>query len=414
MNNNIVWKKFILGELFNIDKSKVLPGALKDHTTYNTLQVNTTPNVTASMYNNGVSNYIENNPKVESLKQKNEITIATNGAGLGTCFYHDYEFVMSSGSIAILQAYNNKLKFIINTNKIIGGFIAKIITKIVAKNDLYDWTYKISNERFDREVILLPCIECKKEDSIWEEDNRYYTLAVEYIEFLMRRAKERREENTIKKYEAERKKYEAEYLTEKPNVIWKCVLFSDLFNFDCATKLSATRKELDVNNIKTDKYNIEIVAESKFNNGIVGYVEEDQIPQQNIVQKGFTFSGHFGWCFYHNYNFIYVQNNFYTLLAKISQFEKLLNNNLQVCYFFAKQLSKIFGGSIYNYVWSPNTTRAGREYIMLPWLECSKEESIIEENGKYYTIPVNYISYIYLSGRIKNCQRLIDNYTYRY
>lgn len=68
------------------------------------------------------------------------------------------------------------------------------MNKITLRSEIFGYGYKINN-KFDREIILLPCLEVtKNDDYIWEENGHYYTLAVEYIEHLMNEAKELREQ----------------------------------------------------------------------------------------------------------------------------------------------------------------------------------------------------------------------------
>ena len=84
--------------------------------------------------------------------------------------------------------------------------------------------------------------------------------------------------------------------------------------------------------------------------------------------------------------------------------------------FFSSLITKIFTTGAYNRTACLiSEEKFTREIIMLPCLEVAEGEDFIwEENGKHYTLAVDYISYIYLSGRVNKNQKLIDTYSYQY
>ena len=83
--------------------------------------------------------------------------------------------------------------------------------------------------------------------------------------------------------------------------------------------------------------------------------------------------------------------------------------------FFAKLITKICRNSLYSWSYKVSKELFNRELIVLPCLEVSQDDEYIwEENGHYYTLATNYISYLYLTGRMNKYQKLIDTYTYTY
>jgi len=415
--NNIVWKKFKFTDILVKKTPPTTNTNQKDLEVKEEPFINSVALITRAEKNNGVVGYID---KANFNTAKKGITYNDQFAFF---LYHNYEFTTIKSHISIITGKTSNLKKILDNNDIINFFITKLLNQVFSK-EIFGWSFLATDYRFDREVILLPCIECNKEDSIWEEEGKYYTLAVNYIESLMERAKERREANTIKKYEAERKKYEAErkkyeaerkkyeaeYLTEKPNVIWKSFKVENLFTPERGRDMSVAQKNLDKSNVKTDEYSIAIVTESTLNNGIGFYLKPtENIYTNKIRYKGLTYGCQFGNANYHNYPYYIVGNVNYMIFNN----DKLYNLCTDyVGQYIAKILNKVFKKSgLFNYIYKLKDSDFNREYIILPCIETTKEESIWEER---YTLAINYISYIYLSGRIKNCQRLIDNYTYRY
>ena len=110
-----------------------------------------------------------------------------------------------------------------------------------------------------------------------------------------------------------------------------------------------------------------------------------------------------------------THGSIFKLISKNEKFDEIIYNEKLVNLFLAKIIDKVCAKSVYNWNWKPNSGRVSREIIMLPCLEVAEGEDYIwEENGKHYTLAVEYISYIYLSGRVNKNQKLIDTYSYQY
>ena len=414
--SEIIWKGFRLGNLFEWSGKHKISKTSKEYSTLDHYQEGYVANITAGKYNEGITNFIPEDDEISNKKRIDALTIVSDGdGGSGTCFFHDYYFV-STGSNALLENKYYKLQEIFDKDHIVPRFFAKLITKMFM-NGIYSRAYKVSKELFNREIILLPCLEVSENDEyIWEENGRYYTLAVEYIKELMEKAKERKEARTIRMYEAERAKYEAEYNAEKPNVLWKGFRLGNLFEWSGKHKISKTAKEYDTIDEPRDGYVANITA-GKYNEGIANFIpENDEINSKkriDILTISSDGSG-VGSCFFHDYYFVSTGSNA-LLENKYDGLQEIFDTNHIVPRFFAKLITKICRNSLYSWSYKVSKELFNREILVLPCLEVSEnDEYIWEENGRYYTLATNYISYLYLTGKVNKYQKLIDTYTYTY
>lgn len=417
--NDIIWKAFKLSDLFEFSSGNTF--ALKNYNLYNEPGDGLIEVVTSSK-DSEKNQFISAGDIPSSCPiYEKSLTINRNGS-IGYCLYHDDKFIIPTGDSYTLLHKNEKFKNAMNIY--VNSFLSIIITHLFTTT-VFGWSYKVNSDRFDRELIILPCLEVGKDDEyIWEENGHYYTLAVNYIKQLMDEAKELREQKTIHLYEAERAKYEAErakyeagYEKERTVLVWKGFTLGDLFNFDSSNQLSLNKKALNVSNEASSEFSIALITQSEKNNGVSGYLKEtDEIKKKKM--KGFlTYSMHFGLYFYHNYDFVLMDTHgsVFRLIPHNTILNLLLSRYECLNYFLGRTITNVCKNGIYNYSWLPNSTRVAREIILLPCLEVGKDDEYIwEENGRYYTLAVEYISYIYLTGKMKNNQKKIDNYTYQY
>ena len=421
VKSEIVWKGFRLGNLFEWSGKHRISKTAKEYSVSNMYQEGYVANITAGQYNEGIANFIPEDDEITNKKKIDALTISSNGAGVGSCFFHDYYFI-STGDNALLENKYDKLQEIFDRDHMIPRFFAKLITKI-CRNSLYSWSYKVSKELFNRELIVLPCLEVSQDDEyIWEENGRYYTLAVEYIKELMEKAKERKEARTIKMYEAERAKYEAErakyeagYNAEKPNVLWKGFRLGNLFELSAKHVIKTPLKNLHVHDEYCDEMVGNVTASEK-NNGVVGYIEENEEISNKKVKNIMTLApvGSAGVCFYHK-NYIVSTGNSKIIQVTSPELKKVLDKNEYSYLFISKLITKVFCKTFYGFAKPITENDFNREIILLPCLEVSQDDEYIwEENGHYYTLATNYISYLYLTGRMNKYQKLIDTYTYTY
>ena len=138
------WKKFNLGELFSVKKGKRL---IKDDMTEGN-----TPYISSINSNNGVSFYIDEEPRHNG----NVITVNYNGS-VGYAFYQDKPF-FASDAVNILTAKGWQM------TPEIGIFISTVIT-----NERYRFSFGRSwkVERFIKSEIWLPVVEDGNPDFDW-------------------------------------------------------------------------------------------------------------------------------------------------------------------------------------------------------------------------------------------------------
>ena len=407
---NIIWKAYKLGDLFELTSSVTI--ALKNYTLFDNYNENRVEVVTSSKDNNNQFLNIDDLPENIPVFS-NALTINRNGS-IGYCFYHDDKFIIPTGDSYVLTCLNDGFKKIADEPSY--HFISILITHIFT-SDAFDWSYKVNDERFTREIIMLPCLEVAEgEDFIWEENGKHYTLAVEYIKKLMDKAKELREQKTIRLYEAERAKYEAGYEREKSLLVWKGFKLGELFDFSGNHIIKSQIKNLTV----YDEYEpgtVGNVTASKENNGIVGYITEtDEIKakKKKHILTIASDAAYAGICYYQKDYVVSTGHNKMIDLA-IPKMKELFEKEELLYLFMAKMLTKIFCKTFYGFSKSITEDDFYKNFIMLPCLEVAEGEDFIwEENGKHYTLAVEYISYIYLSGRVNKNQKLIDTYSYQY
>ena len=422
VKSEIVWKGFRLGNIFDFNSSnqlslnkKGLDISVEKTDIYNIALI------TQSEKNNGISGYLAENEEISSKKMKNYLTYSMH---FGLCFYHDYDFVLmdTHGSVFRLLPRNEVLAKILNSEKAPNYFFSKIITKI-CNNSIYSYSWLPNSSRVSREIILLPCLEVSENDEyIWEENDRYYTLAVEYIKELMEKAKERKEARTIRMYEAERAKYEAErakyeagYNVEKPNVLWKGFRLGNLFERSTKLAIQKNQKELNLSSEKNTTHTVALISASRNDSACAGYIQDDIIDNKKISINKITFDDQWGFTFFQREKFVITGGHNAILEVKNYKLKELLDGNLLLYSFLSSIINKItFKSGLFGYGYKINN-KFDREIILLPCLEVSQDDEYIwEENDRYYTLATNYISYLYLTGRINKYQKLIDTYTYMY
>ena len=420
--NEVIWKAFRLGDLFEFNSSNQLSLNKK------ALDISDIKNeeykialVTQSEKNNGISGYIKETEEISKKKMQNFITYSMH---FGLCYYHDYDFVLmdTHGSVFRLLPKIQTLSNILENIKVVNYFISFIVKK-VCHSDLFSYGYLPNSSRASREIILLPCLEVtKNDDYIWEENGHYYTLAVEYIEHLMNEAKELREQKTIRLYEAERAKYERErakyeegYKKEREVLVWKAFQLGSIFERSTALAFKKNQKDLTLTDEKQNDSDVALISASRNGSGRVGYLNEKEVPQHLISVNKITFDDQWGYTFFQKERFVITGGHNAILDLKNSKLETLMQKFPCSFSFVCLILNKItLKSEIFGYGYKINN-KFDREIILLPCLEVTKNDDYIwEENGHYYTLAVEYISYMYLSGRVEFNQRLIDKYEYKY
>lgn len=131
---DVEWKEFFFTDIFKeIKRGKRL-------TKGNQID-GTTPYVSSTGFNNGVDNFIGNEEGVR--KYNNNLSLANSGT-VGSCFYHNYEYVASDHITALTSEY---------ADEYIYKFMATIIKRLEEK---YSFNREINDKRISREKIYLP------------------------------------------------------------------------------------------------------------------------------------------------------------------------------------------------------------------------------------------------------------------
>ncbi len=414
--SNIIWKAFKVNEIFirNTPPSTNVPA--KDLNIFDEWSEGLIALITRAESNNGIRGYI----KKENFKTlKNKITYNDQ---FSIFLYHDYEFTTIKDHLSIVNAKIDKLNDFLESNDYVNKFICLILNHIFSK-DIFNFNFTGGDYKFDREIILLPCIEVSSEEEyIWEENGKYYTLAVEYIKYLMDEAKELREQKTIRLYEAERAKYEAErakyeagYKKEKDVLVWKGFKLGDLFERSTKLALSMNQKDLSLYDDKDEEHSIALISASRNGSGRVGYIENSIVDKNLVSINKITFDDQWGYTYFQQEEFVITGGHNAILEVNNLKLKKILDSNTYCYSFLSLIINNItIKSGIFGYGYKINN-KFDREIILLPCIEVSSEEEYIwEENGKYYTLAVEYISYLYLDGRVRYNQKLIDKYKYQY
>jgi len=258
------WKKFKVKDLFLITKGSggIIKNSLKG----------TYPLISSTKSNNGISNLIEEND--EFLSNKNVLTVASNGS-VGETFYQD-EVFYSTADVNIL-----KPKF--KMNKYIALFITTIINKEKYK---YCYGRKFTKEKMEEKTIIkLPTTQQGELDFEYMEN---------YIKNL---------ENKIhfKKIYTKNKKTNTKLDVKN----WKFFKLFDKKN----SNNSLFRVELSKGDLKQKNClngDIPLISASKYNNGVVKYVDDGGDGKANIFSSNTITADMFCNIFYQDKNFYSV------------------------------------------------------------------------------------------------------------
>ncbi len=134
------WKPFTLNKLFKIEKGERLVKLERE--------LGETPLLTASAYNNGISNYIDYESFKKSKKIfENRITVDM----FCSVFYHDYSY-FSDDNIHTLSFLNKNFD-VYYDNKYVNLFLVTVLKELTTK---FDYGRQVRLKRFEEETIYLP------------------------------------------------------------------------------------------------------------------------------------------------------------------------------------------------------------------------------------------------------------------
>jgi len=292
-----------------------------------------TPYITATANNNGVGDFIGNDNKSSEKK-----CISVNRTGsVGYAFYHPYNALYS----------NNCRKIVIkNKNILIGRFIASQISK---QKDKYSYGYILGTERLKRQKILLPT------NSQGEPD---YEFMEAYI-----RQKEQEKINAHKNCISER-------ISELENVKDVVPLsekdWREFFLIDIFSEIQRGKRFKKDYHIKGK---MPYVSSTAMNNGVDGYVENNNNVRIFSNCLSLANSGSVGACFYQSFEF--VASDHITKLDN-KDFKK------SIYLFISTIVSRL--GEKYSFNREINDTRIKREKILLPINENKEPDYDYMEN----------------------------------
>lgn len=137
------WKEFKLSDLFKIDKGERLVKIEREK--------GTIPLLTASSFNNGITNYIDYDTFIINKKIfENKITIDM----FCNVFYHDYHY-FSDDNIHTLSFLNSDFD-IYYENKLVNLFLVTVLKELQIK---FDYGRQVRLKRLENEIIKLPTLD---------------------------------------------------------------------------------------------------------------------------------------------------------------------------------------------------------------------------------------------------------------
>lgn len=248
-------KEFLIDDLFEKVPTKSLNLKVSDCSTIKTEQ-NNLPALTAGIQNQGLSCFVSRKNKTVL---KNLISVSANGANSGAMFYQPKEFTVLQDSYVIKYKYKepNEKEYL---------YLLTALQKTIRHN--FDWTNKAGWNKIKNYSISLPVTKDNEIDFKYME-NYISELEEERISELTAYLKVSGLED-YKLTDEEQKSVEKFNNKEVKTKSFKLGEGNDRL-FDITT----TKKKFNANCIKFGgKY--PYVARSSINNGIRGYITEDE------------------------------------------------------------------------------------------------------------------------------------------
>ena len=242
---DVKWKVFSFSEIFRkIQRGKRLKK--DDHIEGNV------PYVSSTSLNNGVDGFIGNEKNIR--KFNDNLTLANSGS-VGSCFYHQYEYVASDHVTALTLEHADKYIYL---------FMATIIKRLEEK---YSFNREINDKRIKSEKLILP---------VDENGNPYW----EYMSQFMQKIEAEKLGKTLEYiyiYKlAISRELEAIPLREKK---WREFFIGGK---DGLFKISSTKSGIDKNKLNLDTGTIPYITRSDMNNGINLFITSYQHPKYSI------------------------------------------------------------------------------------------------------------------------------------
>lgn len=238
MIDTSTWKEFRVGDYFEV--------------TYGTFKAKSesvdeggTPHITTTQYNNGIGYYVK-----EQMFPAHCITVASDGCQ-GASFYHTYP-ISASNIVSVCVPHDD-----VQMNETIGNFLCSLFRK---EGEKYSWGgFKYSVDRVRETRLHLPATSDGQPD--WD-----------YMESYMKAVMEESEKNL----ENLRKADDTKHLIDVSG--WGEFRVGDLFDIHPTSSYKVTNVELLNDNGRNP-----VVANSGFNNGIVGYTDYECNENAGVI-----------------------------------------------------------------------------------------------------------------------------------
>lgn len=303
------WKEFNFSEVFTeIKRGKRL---IKK----NQIEGNI-PYISSTGLNNGVDNFIGNKENVRVYEDC--VTIANSGS-VGSCFYHQYEFIASDH---VTHLKNDKF------DKYIYLFMIPIIKRLEEK---YSFNREISDSRIQREKLILPVT----------EDGE---IKFSFMRNFMKKVENDTLREIINLYK-KRISNEVTRMSTLSSLLWK-----EFFITEIGEILSGK----DIYERERNAGETPYITSTAQNNGVGYFVSNtNETLESNCISV--NRNGSVGYSFYHPYKALFSNDT-----RKIRLEGKTYYQNL----FISNQLS--MQKEKYGYGYKMGTERLKRQKIMLP------------------------------------------------
>lgn len=310
---NSKWKKFVISELFSIEKVKGKP--------IENYQKGTIPYISTSMFNNGLIDFVEYND--DAISKKYAISIDPIN---GKAFYHDYQFVGRGYSGASVNLLYNKYM-----NKYSALYICKMIELTSRSKASYGNLF--NGKRLQNAVIILPADKNGAPD---------YCLMEEYV-----KGKMFEEIKKIKEYCNNRLK-NIQYKNIVPLKAKKWCHFP-------ISNICLIDSGIDIYDSERIEGKIPYITSTSTNNGIKYFVSNTN-KTKSSGSISVNRNGSVGYAFYHKYEALYSNDCRKITLKKY--------NNEFVSLFITNQIMQ--QKSKYGYGYKMGTARLRKQQILLP------------------------------------------------
>ncbi len=148
----VVWKRFRLSETFERNTPPSTESTAKELNISDSPFENSIALITRAETNNGIRGYIE----------KGDFSTLQKGITYNDQFsfflFHNYEFTTIKDHLSVITAKNEKLQIILKDNDFVDVFITTILNRVFSKK-IFSFNFTGADYRFDRELLLLPCLE---------------------------------------------------------------------------------------------------------------------------------------------------------------------------------------------------------------------------------------------------------------